>query len=97
PVVAAVDRRVHVRERQHRAEPAVTAVLESAFAAKFARVAKRAEQNVPRWEVCEVVVMHAQAMMDTVRLGPLNEITQPLRRAHVPMLEVTIQDEQITD
>ena len=35
--------------------------------------------------------------MDTVRLGPLNEITQPLRRAHVPMLEVTIKSEQITD
>jgi len=43
-----------------------------------------------------VVVVHALSMVHAVRLRTLDHVAQPLRRAHVPVLEHAGKREQVT-
>src|SRR5690348_17627502 len=73
-IAGAVDRGVDVGECEHRRQPAVGAGVEAALAEELARIAERAEQDVPQRQVGEVVVMHAEPMMHAMRLRSLDDV-----------------------
>src|SRR5688572_3767692 len=62
------------------------AIVETAFGDEVLRVAKSAEQDVEQRQVGIVVLMNAAAVMNTVALRPLHDVSQPLRRADVDVL-----------
>src|SRR5689334_3633432 len=97
PIAGAVERRVDVGEREHGGQAPVGARVEAAFAEELPRVAERAEQHVPQRQVGEIVVMDAEPMMHAMRLGPLDDVAEPLRRAYVPVLEITVERDQVTN
>src|SRR5205085_5353476 len=41
--------------------------------------------------------MKSQAMMHAMRLGTLQDVADPLRRAHVPVLEIAVEGDEIAD
>ena len=64
---------------------------------EFARIAKRSEQNIPERHVGEVVIVQPHAVMDAVGFRALNDVAEPLRRAHVPVLEIAGERVQVAD
>ena len=60
---------------------------ESAGRGLRAGVLEGSEQHVPEREIGVVVAMPATQMMDAMAFGPLDQISQPMGRPDVPMVE----------
>jgi len=64
---------------------------------ELARVAEAAEEQVPQREVAVVAGVHALAVVDAVRLRALDQVADPDRRAHVPVLEHAMEGRDHAD
>lgn len=79
---------VHVNKTEHRRKLLLLLAGEATARREVLGLAEGAKQPVPQRDVAVVVGMHAQLMVDGVVLGPLDEPTQPARRADVGVVEV---------
>lgn len=79
--------RVDVPVEQHRAQLLLLGIVEAAGVDELLRVLIGAEEHVPPDDVSVVVLVPVVLMVDPVHLGPLKEVTDPLRRPDVRVIE----------
>src|SRR5687768_559805 len=66
---------------------ALLIVAKAAAPLEGLRVVERAKQQVPHGKIAIVEAVSPCAMVLTVHLGTLDEVAEPARRAHVPVIK----------
>ena len=79
--------RMNVAKNQHVFESFFAPALVAAAALECFRIFESAKEDVPQWNVREVVGMMTELMVDPMRLWPLENEPNPRRRFDVPMVE----------
>lgn len=59
----------------------------AAASSEFLWIRKCSKKDVPQWKVGEIVRVMAKLVMNAMRFRSLKDVTEPERRADVPMIE----------
>jgi hypothetical protein len=72
---------------QHWQQLLLAPIFEAARPGEFARVLVSAKQHVPPDDVAIVVAVATELMVDAVHFRALKHVSNPMRTAHVGMIE----------
>jgi len=77
---------MNVAPEEHFAETLFESRLEAALRVPLPRISKGAKEHVPQRQVRIVERVNAFFVMDAVAFRPLEQKAQPIRRAHIPVI-----------
>src|SRR5262245_38395626 len=80
-------RRRDVAKTQHVPQARRSAVIKALLGREVGRIVESAEQQVVQRQVRIISRVHASRMVARVALGPLDDVTEPARRANVGVLK----------
>ncbi len=78
---------MHIPKPEHGQELLFFLSVEAAGGAELARVAVSTEEHVPPHDVAVIVGVFLVLMVNAVHFGTLKNVADPLRSAHVGMVE----------
>jgi hypothetical protein len=79
--------RMNIAKDQHVFKAILTPTLVSAASCESVGIFECSKEQVPKWNVSEVVGVMAELMMDAMRFGPLENEAEPRGSFNVPMIE----------